>query len=62
MISHETRGHTAFITLDGGNHGQFGDYGAQPGDTPVPRMPADEQRRIAADATVAVLRGETPVR
>jgi dienelactone hydrolase len=47
---------TAYVTLDGGNHGQFGDYEVQPGDTPDPRMSAAEQRRIATDATVTVLR------
>ena len=47
---------TDFVTLVGGNHGQFGDYGVQPGDTPDPTMPAAEQRRVATDATMAVLR------
>jgi predicted esterase len=51
---------TAFLTLQGGNHAQFGDYGLQPGDTPDPKMPAAEQRRIAVDATVSILRGEIP--
>lgn len=47
---------TQYITLEGGNHAQFGDYGPQPGDNPNPTMPADVQRREAVDNTVAVLR------
>jgi hypothetical protein len=44
-----------YLDLQGGNHGQFGDYGPQPGDDPNPTMPAAEQRRRAVDGTVAVL-------
>jgi hypothetical protein len=45
---------TQYVTLDGGNHSHFGDYGVQPGDTPDPHMPAAEQRRIATEATALV--------
>ena len=44
-----------FEQLVGGNHGQFGDYGPQPGDNPHPTMPAGEQLRRAADGTAKVL-------
>ena len=53
---------TDFVTLEGGNHAQFGDYGLQPGDTANPRMPAAEQRGIATDATVKVLRSAAVAR
>ncbi len=45
--------------LEGGNHAQFGDYGPQPGDTPNPPMSAAEQRRLAVEGSVAILRKAT---
>lgn len=48
-----------YLDLKGGNHAQFGDYGPQPGDTPA-TMPAPDQRAIAVDGTVAVMKGERP--
>jgi hypothetical protein len=44
-----------YIELQGGNHGQFGDYGVQPGDEPNPTMSADEQRSRTVEATVGIL-------
>jgi hypothetical protein len=51
-----------YVELEGGNHGQFGDYGVQPGDEPNPTMSADEQRSRAVEGTVDVLNaaGSTP--
>jgi pimeloyl-ACP methyl ester carboxylesterase len=46
--------------LEGGNHAQFGDYGPQPGDTPNPPMSAAEQRRLAVEGSVAILRRAKP--
>lgn len=47
---------TKFITLEGGNHAQFGSYGLQPGDTANPTMSADEQQALATAATVTILK------
>ena len=47
---------TGYLTLEGGNHAQFGDYGPQPGDTANPPLPAMEQVTAAADATAHLLR------
>ena len=47
---------TSYLDIAGGNHAQFGDYGEQPGDTANPDMSAAEQRAIAVDETVRVLR------
>jgi len=46
--------HTQFITIDGGNHGQFGSYGFQAGDNPATISP-EEQWTQTADATAALL-------
>jgi hypothetical protein len=43
-----------FIEIEGGNHAQFGNYGAQRGDQPA-TIPAEEQWSIIADATIVVL-------
>lgn len=47
---------TQYIVLEGGNHAQFGSYGKQNGDKEA-TMPADEQQRRIADATIAFMRG-----
>ena len=41
---------TTFVVIDGGNHGQFGDYGPQPGDNPATISP-EAQWQQTADAT-----------
>lgn len=46
--------HTQFITIDGGNHGQFGSYGFQAGDNPATISP-EEQWTQTADATASLL-------
>lgn len=46
--------HTQFITIAGGNHGQFGSYGPQAGDNPATISP-EEQWIRTADATVVLL-------
>lgn len=51
---------TRYVELAGGNHGQFGDYGPQPGDTTYPRMDAAEQLHIAVDESASVIRSEAP--
>lgn len=43
-----------FLTITGGNHAQFGDYGPQPGDHPA-AIPAADQWQQAAQATAAFL-------
>jgi dienelactone hydrolase len=45
---------TDFVVIDGGNHGQFGDYGFQPGDNEATITRADQQSQIV-DATVQFL-------
>ena len=45
---------TTFVRIAGGNHAQFGDYGAQPGDKPAQISAAEQQRQIV-DATLAFL-------
>jgi hypothetical protein len=42
---------TIFVVIEGGNHGQFGDYGPQPGDKPATISP-QEQWRQTTEATV----------
>jgi pimeloyl-ACP methyl ester carboxylesterase len=44
-----------FVIIDGGNHGQFGDYGFQPGDNAatISRL---EQQKQAVEATVKFLK------
>lgn len=43
-----------FVVIDGGNHGQFGDYGFQPGDNEATITRADQQLKIV-DATIQFL-------
>jgi hypothetical protein len=45
---------TRWVPIEGGNHAQFGDYGAQSGDG-VATIPTAEQQTQAAEATVRVL-------
>jgi len=45
---------TQWVPIEGGNHAQFGDYGAQSGDG-VATSPASEQQTLAAEATARVL-------
>jgi hypothetical protein len=45
---------TIFVVIQGGNHGQFGDYGPQPGDNPATISP-QEQWQQTTDATVKFL-------
>jgi predicted esterase len=47
---------TRFVMLEGGNHGQFGDYGVQPGDTADPKMSAKDQRTASVEWTLQTLR------
>ena len=44
------------VVIEGGNHAQFGDYGAQEGDMPA-EITAAEQRRETAEAVAAWLEG-----
>ena len=46
---------TMFVVIDGGNHGQFGDYGFQPGDNEATISRAEQQKQIVA-ATVKFLK------
>jgi pimeloyl-ACP methyl ester carboxylesterase len=45
---------TEFVVITGGNHGQFGDYGPQPGDNPATISP-ESQWQQTTDATVQFL-------
>jgi predicted esterase len=45
---------TVYLTLDGGDHAQFGDYGPQPRDGDA-TMSRDEQQRTTADAVADLL-------
>jgi hypothetical protein len=45
---------TRFVVIDGGNHGQFGDYGFQPGDNEATISRAEQQSQVV-DATVQFL-------
>ena len=45
---------TVFVVIDGGNHGQFGDYGPQPGDKPATISPQEQWQQTTA-ATVRFL-------
>ena len=45
---------TKYVTIDGGNHSQFGSYGLQPGDNPATISP-EEQWNQTVDATVQLL-------
>lgn len=46
---------TEFVVIDGGNHAQFGDYGAQPGDNEATISRSDQQSQ-AVHATVQFLK------
>ena len=46
---------THYVVIQGGNHAQFGDYGAQPGDNAATISRADQQTQIIK-ATVEFLR------
>jgi pimeloyl-ACP methyl ester carboxylesterase len=46
--------HTRFVVIQGGNHAQFGSYGAQPGDGPA-TIPASAQWEQTVKATVELL-------
>ena len=45
---------TEFIVIQGGNHGQFGDYGPQPGDNPA-TISAESQWQQVTDGVVRFL-------
>jgi dienelactone hydrolase len=45
---------TRWVPIEGGNHAQFGDYGAQSGDNPA-TITAEEQHAQAAGATATLL-------
>lgn len=45
---------TVYVELEGANHAQFGDYGAQNGDLTA-AMPAEDQHAQTVDALVALL-------
>ncbi|HKI52832.1 MAG TPA: alpha/beta hydrolase [Anaerolineales bacterium] len=45
---------TQFVTIEGGNHAQFGSYGPQPGDRPA-SISAEEQWNQATELTVRFL-------
>ncbi len=46
--------HTQYVTIEGGNHGQFGSYGPQAGDNPAAISP-EEQWTQTAEATARLL-------
>ncbi|HUW70190.1 MAG TPA: alpha/beta hydrolase [bacterium] len=46
---------STFVVIEGGNHGQFADYGPQPGDNPATISPQAQWDQTSA-ATVAFLR------
>ena len=50
---------TEFVVIQGGNHGQFGDYGPQPGDRPA-AISAESQWQQTTDATVRFLASFAP--
>ena len=50
---------TEFIVIQGGNHGQFGDYGPQPGDNPA-TISAESQWQQVTDGTVHFLASFVP--
>lgn len=45
---------TEFVVIQGGNHAQFGDYGAQEGDNPA-TIPAESQWQQTVEATAGFL-------
>ncbi len=50
---------TRFVVIQGGNHGQFGDYGPQPGDNPATISPENQWQQVT-DATVLFLASLAP--
>ena len=48
--------HTQYVSIDGGNHGQFGSYGIQSGDNAATITPEEQWTQIAA-AVVQLLAG-----
>lgn len=50
---------TRYVIIEGGNHAQFGDYGAQPGDNP-PGVSRKEQQSQIVHATVEFLNALQP--
>ncbi len=50
---------TEFVVIEGGNHGQFGDYGPQPGDNPA-TISAESQWQQVTDSTVQFLASFAP--
>lgn len=50
---------TTWVVIEGGNHAQFGDYGAQPGDNTATLSAADQQA-LAVSATVEFLDSLAP--
>lgn len=48
-----------FVSIEGGNHAQFGDYGFQNGDNPA-SIPAERQWEQAAQATLEFLQSLNP--
>jgi hypothetical protein len=50
---------TVYVPIEGGNHGQFGAYGPQPGDNPAD-ISAEEQWNQTVTATVKLLSQITP--
>ena len=51
---------TRFVDVPGANHGRFGDYGPQPGDTADPKMSAVDQQRVTVDESVPVILDRPP--
>ncbi len=45
---------TVYVTIEGGDHAQFGSYGSQSGDNPA-SIPAEQQWQETAQATVSLL-------
>ncbi len=55
-------GTTRWVSIEGGNHAQYGSYGIQPGDNPA-NIPEEEQQNQAVAAIVSLLtaiQGRTP--
>lgn len=46
--------HTQFVSIEGGNHAQFGSYGPQAGDNPATISPVEQWTQVA-NATVRLL-------
>jgi pimeloyl-ACP methyl ester carboxylesterase len=44
----ELPANTSYVVIEGGNHGQFGSYGDQPGDNPATILPAVQWAETAA--------------